>query len=180
MAELKYSVWALAPADHPGVEKVAQHLQQDYGGPKFEAHVTVLGGITLPREQAIAKLQSLCRSLPPISYRLTGVDHGRIYYQCVYLTVDPTPQVMEANAKARSTFGQTLTQEYMPHLSLIYGDLSDEDKQSARAVAEEKYGQLFTNSEFVVSKFSLYETDPDDKLLKTWKLIAEFPLEGQN
>ncbi|BFI43012.1 hypothetical protein MPTK2_8g14170 [Marchantia polymorpha subsp. ruderalis] len=177
MAERSYSVWALAPADHPGLEEAASHLLRDYGGPKFEAHVTVLGGIALAREDAIAKLQSLCRSLPPISYRLTGVDRGSFYYQCIYLTADPTPQVMEANAKAQSVFGQAPAKEYMPHLSLIYGDLSDEDLNSAKAVAE-KYSQFYKNSEFVVNKLCLYETDTNDKMLTTWKRIAEFPLEG--
>ncbi|KAL3678407.1 hypothetical protein R1sor_021363 [Riccia sorocarpa] len=168
MAAVTYSIWANAPADHPGVKDTAQHLRQIYGGPEFDAHVTVLGSFSLPPDEAKARLQTLCRSIPPVTYKLTGVSHGPSYFQCVYLTVDPSPQVRiistfshkpvmspsvekmvtDVNRKAQEIFDHK-TEGYMPHLSLLYGDLKDEDKESAKAVVEEKYGNLLNMSEFV-------------------------------
>lgn len=66
---------------------------------------------------------------------------------------------------------------YFPHLSLLYGDLKDEDKKMAKDLAEEKFGDILLNSEFVVPNLSLWTTDTEDKLLTSWKKVAEFPLQ---
>ncbi|CAM6091646.1 unnamed protein product [Calypogeia fissa] len=179
MTEL-YSVWALAPSEHPGLRPATEHLQRIYGGPNVEPHVTVLGSVPFNSvEEGAAKLQDLARSLKPITYRIRGVDQGRSYFQCLFLTVDPTPQVLEANAQAKRVFKVAESQNaYFPHLSLLYGGLTDEDKKKGKALAEEKFGDILVNSEFVVSSLTLWTTDTEDKLLTSWKKVAEFPLQG--
>lgn len=65
----------------------------------------------------------------------------------------------------------------MPHLSILYGDLSDEEKKKAQEKAnilDESIGSL----SFQISCLALYETDTEDITLKSWKKIAEFNLEA--
>lgn len=175
----QYSLWALAPTAHLGLRPATEYLQRTYGGPEFEPHVTILGSVTLPSlDDAVAKLQELAQALDPITYRIQGVGHGSTYFQSVFLTVDPTPQVVQANARAKEVFQVTESENnaYFPHLSLIYGDLKDEDKRQAKASAEEKFGDILLSSEFLVSRLSLWATDTEDKLLTSWKMVAEYPL----
>lgn len=64
---------------------------------------------------------------------------------------------------------------YMPHLSLLYGDLTDEEKKKAQEKAyilDESIGNL----SFRISRLALYKTDTEDKSLKSWEKIEEYSL----
>ena len=63
----------------------------------------------------------------------------------------------------------------MPHLSILYGDMTDEEMKKAQekaTILDESIGSL----SFQVSRLALYKTDPDDKTLKSWEKIAEYSL----
>ena len=65
----------------------------------------------------------------------------------------------------------------MPHLSLLYGDLTDEEKKKAQEkanVLDESIGSL----SFQINRLALYETETEDKTLKSWKKIAECNLDA--
>lgn len=64
---------------------------------------------------------------------------------------------------------------YMPHLSLLYADLTDEEKKKAQDkayVLDESIGSL----NFQISRLALYKTDTEDKSLKSWEKVAESDL----
>lgn len=63
----------------------------------------------------------------------------------------------------------------MPHVSLVYGDLTDEEKQKAQERANILDNSL-SGLSFQISKLALYKTDTEDKSLKSWEKIAECTL----
>lgn len=64
---------------------------------------------------------------------------------------------------------------YMPHLSLLYGDLSDEVKRKAQARAN-ALDDTLPGLTFQITRVALYKTDTEDKTLKSWEKIAECTL----
>lgn len=63
----------------------------------------------------------------------------------------------------------------MPHLSILYGDLSDEVKKAAQEKAyalDESIGSL----KFPISCLALYQTDTEDKTCQSWEKVAECEL----
>ncbi|CAL5410049.1 unnamed protein product [Camellia sinensis] len=85
--------------------------------------------------------------------------------------------VVEASSHCTGHFGYKTSTPYMPHLSLLYEDLSDEEKKKAQEkanVLDESIGNL----SFEVTRLALYETDTEDKTLKSWKKIAECNLDA--
>lgn len=64
----------------------------------------------------------------------------------------------------------------MPHLSLLYGDLSDEEKKTAQ---EKAYAldDSIDNLTVQISRIALYKTDTEDKSCKSWEKVAECQLE---
>ncbi|XXG77422.1 hypothetical protein AAC387_Pa08g1577 [Persea americana] len=175
-----YSVWAMPP-DHvrERLVKLMGQLRSEFGGPEFEPHVTVVGAIRLTRDDALHKLQSACSGLKPYATRINTVSKGTFFYQCVYLLIDPTPEVVEPSAHCSNHFGYKNSTPYMPHLSLLYGDLTDEEKD--RAVDTVKFhDQDICNLSFEVSRLALYKTDTEDKTLKSWEKVADWNLLGGN
>lgn len=63
----------------------------------------------------------------------------------------------------------------MPHLSLLYADLTEEEKKRAQEKAnalDKSIGGLT----FQITRLALYKTDTEDKSLKSWEKIAEYKL----
>ncbi|CAL9173467.1 unnamed protein product, partial [Musa hybrid cultivar] len=59
---------------------------------------------------------------------------------------------------------------YMPHLSLLYGDLTEEEKERARQRVEALDKEILSLS-FEVSALALYKTDTEDKSLESWEQV---------
>lgn len=65
----------------------------------------------------------------------------------------------------------------MPHMSLLYADLTDEEKKRAQERAnalDDSLGNLC----FTINRLALYKTDTEDKTLTSWEKVLEFDLEA--
>ncbi|MQM10388.1 hypothetical protein Taro_043282, partial [Colocasia esculenta] len=188
MAEAVYSVWAIPPEGvTQRLKKMMSGLRSEFGGPEFEPHITVVGATRLTREDAIRKLRSACAAggLRTYTARISAVSRGGFFYQCVYLLVEPTPEVrpqealtvMAASAHCCDHFEYEKATPYMPHLSLLYGDLSDDVKERAVERAKE-LDENVCGLSFPVTMLALYKTDTEDKTLKSWEKVAVCDLSG--
>ncbi|XP_021800745.1 cyclic phosphodiesterase-like isoform X3 [Prunus avium] len=183
-----YSVWALPPDDVAlRLKKLMQGLRDEFSGPEFEPHITVVGAISLTPEDALNKFKSASRGLKACDAkvdrvaaydaRVDRVATGTFFYQCVFLLINPTPQVVETSAHCCGHFGFNSSTPYMPHLSILYAYLTEEEKKKAQEKAnslDESIGSL----SFPVTRLALYKTDTGDKTLKSWEKIAECTLEA--
>ncbi|KAL5774145.1 hypothetical protein ACOSP7_011702 [Xanthoceras sorbifolium] len=165
-----YSVWAIPP-DEVGarLRKLMDGLSSDFGGPHFHPHVTVVGAISLTADGAVEKFRSACEGLRAYNCTVDRVARGN---QCVYLLLHPTPEVVEARAHCCGHFGYKNSSAYMPHLSLLYGDLTDDEKKKAQEkvnILDESIGKL----SFPITRLALWKTDTEDKTLKSWEKVAE-------
>lgn len=61
---------------------------------------------------------------------------------------------------------------YIPHISILYGDLTDEEQKKAKEKAQILDDSISSIS-FQITRLALYKTDPEDKTLKSWEKIAE-------
>ncbi|XP_022720352.1 cyclic phosphodiesterase-like isoform X2 [Durio zibethinus] len=101
-----YSVWALPPEDVTArVKKLMEGLRSEFGGPQFEPHVTVVGAISLTADDALAKFRSACDGLKAYNATVDRVATGTFFYQCVFLLLHPTSEVVEASAHCTDHFG---------------------------------------------------------------------------
>ncbi|KAF3640160.1 Cyclic phosphodiesterase [Capsicum annuum] len=172
-----YSVWALPPEHvRVRVKKLMEGLRSEFDGPHFEPHVTVIGAIRLTEAQARDLFKIACQKLKPYSAKVEKIDAGTFYYQCVYLLLKPTTEVVEASDLCCSQFGYNRSGSYMPHLSLIYGDLTDEEKKKAQ---EKAYilDEGISSLSFPISHLALCKTDTEDKSCKSWVTVEECSLQ---
>lgn len=172
-----YSVWALPPEDvRPRLKKLMEGLRSEYGGPEFEPHVTVVGAISLTESEALDTFKMACEGCKAYNASVDKVATGTFFYQCVFLLLNPTPEVVEASAHCSNQFGYKSSTPYLPHLSLLYADLTDEEKKKAQekaSILDESIGSL----NLQISRLALYKTDTEDKSLKSWEKVAESDLE---
>nr|CAD1824119.1 unnamed protein product [Ananas comosus var. bracteatus] len=153
-------------------------LRSEFGGPAFDPHITVVGATRLHPAAAVEMLRSAAAALSPYPARVASVARGGFFYQCVYLLIDPSPEVVEASAHCCRHFGYQSSTPYMPHLSLLYGDLTDEEKERARRRVEELDKEICGLS-FQISELALYKTDTEDKSLASWEKVEVCHLENK-
>lgn len=172
-----YSVWALPPEDVTArVKKLMVGLRSEFGGPEFEPHVTVVGAISLTEDEARDKLKKACEGLKAYNVTVEKVATGTFFYQCVFLLLHPTTEVMETGAHCWAHFGFKSPTPYMPHLSILYGDLTDEEKQRAQEKAN-ALDESVKSLSFPITRLALYKTDTEDKTLKSWEKVTEITLQ---
>ncbi|MFS7931451.1 putative cyclic phosphodiesterase, 2',3'-cyclic-nucleotide 3'-phosphodiesterase [Helianthus anomalus] len=172
-----YSVWALPP-EHVSerVKKLMVALRSEFGGPEFEPHVTVVGAIRLTEDDARDKLNKASEGLKAYNATVEKVATGTFFYQCVFLLLHPTPQVMETGAHCWAHFGYKSPTPYMPHLSILYADLTEEEKKRAQEKAN-ALDESIESLSFPITRLALYKTDTEDKTLKSWEKVAEVTLQ---
>lgn len=166
-----YSVWGLPPEHvRNRVKKVMDTLRSEFGGPEFEPHITVVRAIRLSTEDAIAKFRSASKGLRAYTVYGRGVhgSKGLVFY--------PTPQAVGASDHCCRHFCYNRPTPYTPHMSLLYTDLTDEEKQKAMERAN-AIDDNFGNLSFTINRLALYKTDTGDKTLKSWEKVAECDLE---
>lgn len=175
MKETKsYSLW-LMPTGGISVKlaHMISQLSMDYSTPSFEPHVTLLNGIIGPEEEIVKKAAQTASMLAPYEILLTRVDYLDKYFRCLFINVEKTSEVMNTNAKTREVFHEYitdrhLTAEYMPHLSLLYGDISSQTKEAIIKNIGREW-----NLTFEATSIHLFLTEGD---VKDWHKLKEFPL----
>lgn len=174
MPEAKgYSIWLMPSGKAYDVLcKIILRLSRKYNTPYFEPHVTLIGEISGSENEVVSKTANLASFLQPFKIEFRRVGYTNEYFRCLFLMAAVTDVIMKANHAARKAFGVETSKEYMPHLSLIYGNLLPAAKKEIIAdIGEEMHAS------FVADRIALFSTAdrPED-----WFMVKEFSLKRTN
>lgn len=130
------SLW-LSPAGEEAraLGRLIDELSARLGTPRFEPHLTLLGGLGLAEPEAEARAGRLASRLPPLRLALGDLEGEPVFLRCLYAVVEPSAELEAARAEAVAAFGPPTTPGFRPHVSLVYGRLSpDAQAEQARAL----------------------------------------------
>jgi len=122
---MSFSIW-LVPEEasvRSYLQATVNNLAQKYDGPQFEPHSTLLGDIPLSIDEMSQKCKQLADQIKPFVVETGTVEYSTTYYQCVFVRLKPTPDLMNLYDAAKRIFGKTEPSVYMPHISLFYGNV---------------------------------------------------------
>lgn len=89
-----YAVSAIPSKDaNMRLKKLMKGLRSKFGGPKFDPHLTIVGPLSLTREDALLKFKEACQGLKAYPAQAKAVSAGNSFWQTVYVLLEPTPQV---------------------------------------------------------------------------------------
>jgi len=125
-----YSLWLMPSGEiRQRLAGTILELSRQYATPAFEPHVTLASSIVDPVREATAKMRELARRIPPFPVRLAPVEGLDEYFRCLFVRVATTHPILRANKVAREVFRLAQQPAFMPHLSLLYGNLPVSVKQ---------------------------------------------------
>lgn len=159
-----YSLWIRPYGNlaHKLQERINE-LSKAYNSPKFEPHLTLLGGLKSNEPELISLTEVLAHSLSPFSIKLTELGTGPDYFHCVFIKAKKSKELMHAHENAAKVFEVNPAKSYKPHVSLLYGNFDVHEK----ARIKNKMGQSY-DTEFKARNILLIKTSgtPDQ-----WKKI---------
>ena len=163
-----FALWLMPSGTaHARLAQLITELAREWSGPRFDPHVTLLGGITGETAKIVGQCEQLAASLRPFEIHLTEPGHLDDYYRSLFIHVAHSPPLLQANTQAREVFNCSGDPNYLPHVSLLYGNHPAELKE--RIIAKRVVGR---NLKFSVARLFLIDLagEPQD-----WTRIGNFP-----
>lgn len=164
MSESTYSLW-LEPNGEVAykLQERIKKLSKKYETPLFVPHVTLLGGLQASETELISLTNTLASSLHVFDLKLTKAGYHDRFYQSLFIYIDKSNKLKEARNLACRLFDCNGPEEYSPHLSLLYGDLSQNEKERILNIMGREFHVSFSAKSIVLMQT---EGTPD-----RWKKI---------
>ncbi|MFC4407893.1 2'-5' RNA ligase family protein [Haloarchaeobius iranensis] len=128
-----YSLWLVPDRDAAAYRQLEETIRELATGqedaPEFEPHVTVLGGIRGDQDLITERTEELVGNRESLELSFTAVHCSTTKHQCVFLLIQPTRELLSLHQTAAELF-DTNPGMYVPHLSLIYSEMSIADRVS--------------------------------------------------
>lgn len=147
------------------VTAIIGSLAAQFNGPMFSPHISLLARI--PEEEVVVlieKTKQLASSLSSFEVALGLVGMEQAYFRALYMHVE-SEEIKNVHQKANELFGMQDEGVYLPHMSLLYGNYSETQKQEVASALE-----VPSRSSFLVNRLHLYKTDGETS---NWVKIAE-------
>lgn len=171
--ELKeYSIWLLPEdKDFQKFGQIINKVARENGTPAFDPHITLTGGIPIDIGEAVfmEKGGQLASRTSRMEVGLTEVRFEDFYYRAIILLAGKKDELVSLNRRSKEMYGLNPA-DYMPHLSLLYGDLTRDRKLTIVRDLD-----LHLPEAISVDRLRLIRAE--GSRVEDWITIAEFPLQ---
>lgn len=151
------------------LQEIITSLAHAYDSIPFEPHITLLARIEHSNEEYLKKQAAkMAQTMQPFTVVLDTLAFEDVYYRALYYKVRNREPLAAYHKTAATIFGMSENPQYMPHLSLFYGNISEEKKKEMM-----ENTALPERIEFVVDTLYLYRTSGE---AHQWRRVGEYPL----
>lgn len=137
MSELNHSIWLIPEKGaRERFALVMAELAERHGGPAFEAHITLYGGMRgkMGRDQMMQLVQTLAGEIGRVRFAPTGFAHSDALYRAVYVEAAGSKALIKAHDVAAHVLfnlrGRFEGKKYQPHVSLMYAELAQAEREA--------------------------------------------------
>src|SRR5690242_2167833 len=103
-----YSLWLTPDGDvRESLAGLIRELAEQYGGPRFPPHITLLGTVVGTEEEITGLAGEVTAQTPALAVDFDGLGAEEVYFRTLYLVAKPAPALMAANILARQVFAST-------------------------------------------------------------------------
>ena len=169
--ELRYAIWLNPDALcceylYPVMAKLRQTLK----GPVFAPHLTLVSGIVGEEKDLIHTFQSCAEEQMIFTLHPSGVAISGDFFRAVTVNTTLPQQLHDFRAKVVKRFELTNAKPYHPHLSLAYGEISDEILAPVQADLQQR-----TWPNMTINSISLWRLRGP---VSNWRMVTTASLTG--
>ena len=162
-----YSLW-LRPEQKQIDEltKIVSDLAHRYRTQPFPPHITLLSRIPADMDTIKQACKKIVEQTQEFEIRLQKIDYSEAYYRNFYILTENTSSLLSVYEYAKKLLNFTSDEKYMPHVSLLYGDLDIETKNSLKEQLEDTYPRILN-----CNRLDLYYSSGDES---DWHLVESY------
>ena len=149
------------------ISRLAERLRSE----PFQPHVTLVPGLDGPAADLVVSVERAAAALAPFTVHLDGVDGRDEHFRCLFLPAVETPALRAAHASVSRALEREPDPGFLPHLSLVYGALLQEQK---RGLASEIGCEA--DVRFEARRLHLWRTEGP---VRDWREVGVFPFTGR-
>lgn len=165
----KYSLWLMPEGKVcDRLSSIIHRLSTRYDAKEFPPHVTLLGSCVCERDEMIRNASLLASGLKPFTIRLGRTDFRDEHFRCLFVHAGPMVPLWNAYQIACRQLNRTPEIDFMPHLSLLYGNFPQAFKEEAMAELGPRL-----NVQFKVRSLHLFQTQGE---VRNWHEVVRFPV----
>eukprot|EP00526_Cylindrotheca_closterium_P029318 CAMPEP_0113639032 /NCGR_PEP_ID=MMETSP0017_2-20120614/20464_1 /TAXON_ID=2856 /ORGANISM="Cylindrotheca closterium" /LENGTH=255 /DNA_ID=CAMNT_0000550201 /DNA_START=550 /DNA_END=1317 /DNA_ORIENTATION=- /assembly_acc=CAM_ASM_000147 len=147
----------------------------------FIPHITLVAALELTAEEIVEKVRNeIAPKIPPYAFEAEKVSFKNAYFQSVFVKLHadrPDSMIKQANELAKQVFPERQSDPaYMPHLSVVYGNLPKEEKQEKIVPKlQEKLKSAPAGARIPIDSIQVWSTEGP---VEEWFCIETIPLTG--
>ncbi len=122
----KYCVWLTYESDL--LNSIIFDLSNNYNGPVFQAHSTLLGKSDIPLINLKSAIIGISAELTIKEVTVENIEYRDDYWMAYFITIHEKQILLEIHQKLLKELNINNNEIYYPHISLLYGSLSTEEK----------------------------------------------------
>jgi len=124
--------------------------------------------VTGDKEDIIQKVKAIVSTYKSIYIAFTDISISTTYHQYIFARVKPISSLLDAHIELQEILAYSVKDMYVPHMSLVYGDISSSEKSK---IADEI---TLNTTNFKADRLCIVNADNLDP--KTWLHVSEFEL----
>lgn len=155
------------------MQQIINALSEKHSTPRFEPHLTLYGIVVGKEKEMLDKMRQLAKQCSPVPVNLTGFSSKDEFFRFLFVEAESTPALQDSYQRAHALFQLFLHPQYqerkfIPHISLMYGNLPAAQKKEIIASLDQ---EILTP--FIANTISLYRLVQEPA---KWIRVRDFPL----
>lgn len=162
-----YSIWLIPDSKSlKSLGRIIEDISFTTQTPKFEPHITLLGGFEGEEAELKEKFIKIYKNTNSFKVELVRTGYEDFYFRSFYMLASLNKKLLSLNEAIQRRFNRK--EQYMPHLSLLYSNLKEEEK---RKIISRLNLQLPVKIK--ITKIQLLKTEGE---VEKWRKVVEVSL----
>lgn len=153
--------------DEAFLSSLVRDLGERFGTPLFAPHLTLRGDTETPLAELTEEIATAARLVPVFAEPIGAVETTEAFFRAFYARF----AVSSPLAALKRCLDPAAAEEFMPHVSLLYGSLAAEVKAPAAA----EFGQRLTGRAITFDRICVVSSGQDVPIAD-WSILATEPL----
>lgn len=161
-----YSIWLLpAEKESKRFQKIINTLSESFKTPAFEPHITLMTSIPELTDDLFYQISVLAALTNTFDLSIEQINSSSEYFKSLFVEIRNNDSLHQLHQEITNLF-HDIEYDFQPHVSLLYGEVEAETKQSKIEFCKENLISLFP-----ITKIAIVHTQGD---VKTWRIIESF------
>ena len=162
-----FAIWFLFDkSDHEYLSQIINKLSNINNCPIFIPHITAYGVINTRLEKIDTIISNSIKGIKPFMTEKNKLSFSNDFWKTIFIDIFPNSNLLEIHKKLKDNLPVTEKYDFKPHISLMYKDISNDEK-------EKIVDSLIIKNSFKISKLGVQRFSED---IKKWKIVREYSL----